>query len=83
MFSNIIMGKVGKGRKKTQNKNRNARGLLKDMVEDPPLELRRYYEKLQEAQDKKDFEFITEYSLQNDGESYHPDIFERKKCEAS
>ncbi len=72
------MGKVRKSRKKTQKKN-HARGLLKDMVKDPPPKLRRYYEKLQEVQDKKDFEFITAYSLQNDGESYHPDIFERKK----
>ena len=61
------MGKVGKGRKKTQKKN-HARGLLEDMEKNPPLELRRYYEKLR---NRENYDFAASFGLMGD-KPYNP-----------
>lgn len=61
------MGKVGKGRKKTQKKN-HARGLLEDMVEDPPPELENYYKNLQ---NRKNYNFAAAFGLMGD-QPYNP-----------
>ena len=61
------MGKVGKGRKKTQKKN-HARGLLEDMEKNPPPELRRYYEKLR---NRENYDFAASFGLMGD-KPYNP-----------
>ena len=61
------MGKVGKGRKKTQKKN-HARGLLEDMEKNPSPELRRYYEKLR---NRENYDFAASFGLMGD-KPYNP-----------
>ena len=61
------MGKVRKGRKKTQKKN-HARGLLEDMEKNPPPKLRRYYEKLR---NRENYDFAASFGLMGD-KPYNP-----------
>ena len=84
MFTNIIMGKVRKGRKKTQNKNRNARGgpFEGSRVKDPSLKLRRYYYKLdlKDFNDninkfRDDYDMLKEYGLLNPDDNFGPEFF--------